>query len=112
MPRLATVYHGIDFTEFSPRASAVGYLAYLGRISPEKGLDTAIRVAKRAGLPLKVGARPPLPYHNDPNVQADRTYYERGVEPLLGQPVLSSWVNWTVRGETRCWAELPRCSFR
>ena len=80
---LATVYHGIDLTEFRPRASAGGYLAYLGRISPEKGLDTAIRVAKRAGLPLKVGARPPLPYRNDPNVQVDRAYYEQVVEPLL-----------------------------
>ena len=80
---LATVYHGIDLTEFTARARAGEYLAYLGRISPEKGLDTAIRVARRAGMPLKVGARPPLPYRNDPNVRTDQTYYERVVEPLL-----------------------------
>jgi glycosyltransferase involved in cell wall biosynthesis len=80
---LATVYHGIDLTEFRPRARAGKYLAYLGRISPEKGLDTAIRVAWRAGLPLKIGSRPPLPYANDPNVRTDRAYYEHVVEPLL-----------------------------
>jgi glycosyltransferase involved in cell wall biosynthesis len=79
----ATVYHGIDLDQFRPRAQAGEYLAYLGRISPEKGLDIAIRVARRVGLPLKVGARPPLPYHNDPNVMRDRAYYECVVEPLL-----------------------------
>jgi len=79
----ATVYHGIDLDQFRPRARAGAYLAYLGRISPEKGLDTAIRVARRVGLPLKVGARPPLPYRNDPNVIKDRAYYEGVVEPLL-----------------------------
>jgi glycosyltransferase involved in cell wall biosynthesis len=79
----ATVYHGIDLDQFRPRAQAGEYLAYLGRISPEKGLDIAIRVARRVGLPLKVGARPPLPYRNDPNVIKDRAYYEGMVEPLL-----------------------------
>ncbi len=80
---VATVHHGIDlgaFT-FSPRPG--GYLAFLGRVSPEKGLDTAIRVARRAGLPLKVAARLPPPDAHYPTARADRAYYEGVVRPLL-----------------------------
>src|SRR6185369_1603645 len=61
------------------------YLAWLGRISPEKGLDRAIQIARRAGLPLKVGARLPLKDLNDPNVRADWEYYDGIVKPLLDQ---------------------------
>jgi glycosyltransferase involved in cell wall biosynthesis len=82
---LATVYHGIDLEQFTPRMRKGDYLAYLGRVSPEKGLDTAIRVARRAGLPLKVGARPPLPYTGDPGARRDWAYFEHEVQPLLGE---------------------------
>jgi glycosyltransferase involved in cell wall biosynthesis len=60
-----------------------GYLVFLGRISPEKGLDTAIRVARRVGVPLLIGARMPLPHLQDPNVRADWEYWENEVQPLL-----------------------------
>jgi glycosyltransferase involved in cell wall biosynthesis len=81
-----TVYHGIplDDLTFNPRRG--DYLAFLGRISPDKGLDTAIRVARRAGLPLKIAARMPLPFKNDPNVREDWEYYESRIAPLLGDP--------------------------
>ncbi len=83
---VATVYNGIDLDElpFQPRSG--GYLAYLGRISPEKGLDAAIRVARRVGLPLRIAAREPLPSRDDPNVRADWEYYECIVKPLLREP--------------------------
>jgi glycosyltransferase involved in cell wall biosynthesis len=81
---LATVYHGIDLDQFTPRTRKGDYLAYLGRVSPEKGLDAAIRVARRAGLPLKVGARPPLPYAGDPGARRDWAYFEHEVQPSLG----------------------------
>jgi glycosyltransferase involved in cell wall biosynthesis len=79
-----TVYNAVDTDRlrFDPRGG--GYLAWLGRIAPEKGLDRAIRIAQRAGLPLKVGARLPLKDLNDPNVRADWEHYERDVKPLLG----------------------------
>jgi glycosyltransferase involved in cell wall biosynthesis len=66
---VATVHHGIDLDQctFNPRSGE--YLAFLGRISPEKGLDAAIRVARRAGMPLKVAARLPLPFQTDPNAR-------------------------------------------
>lgn len=80
---VATVYHGIplDTLTLNPRRGE--YLAFLGRISPEKGLDTAIEVAHRAGMPIKVAARKPLPHTEDPNVRRDWEYYTSAVEPLL-----------------------------
>ena len=79
-----TVYNAVDTDRlvFNPRGGS--YLAWLGRIAPEKGLDRAIRIAQRAGIPLKVGARLPLQDVSDANVRADWEHYERDVKPLLG----------------------------
>jgi glycosyltransferase involved in cell wall biosynthesis len=56
-----------------------GYLAFLGRISPEKRPDLAIRAARRAGLPLRIAAK----------VDAvDRAYFEQEIEPLLADPLV------------------------
>jgi glycosyltransferase involved in cell wall biosynthesis len=84
---VATVHHGIDLERFTFNPLPDSYLAYLGRVSPEKGLDTAIRVARRAGLPLKVAARMPLPFRSDPDVRADWEYWEHVVQPVLGSDV-------------------------
>jgi len=80
---LGTVYNAVDVDHlaFSPRGG--DYLAYLGRISPEKGLDRAIRIARLAGLPLKVGARMPLKDTSNPVICADWEYYEGAIKPLL-----------------------------
>jgi glycosyltransferase involved in cell wall biosynthesis len=80
---LGTVYNAVDVDRltFNPRGGE--YLAFLGRISPEKGLDRAIRVAKLAGLPLKVAARLPLKDTNQPDARSDWEYYEGVVQPLL-----------------------------
>jgi glycosyltransferase involved in cell wall biosynthesis len=83
---VATVHHGIDLRAFEFSEAPGSYLAFLGRISPEKGLDIAIRVARRAGCRLMIAARPPLPFSEDPEVQRDREYYEHVVKPLLGEP--------------------------
>jgi glycosyltransferase involved in cell wall biosynthesis len=80
---VATVYHGIELGEFTFNPKRGDYLAFLGRISPEKGVDMAIRVARRAGLPIKIAARKPLPYKQDPDVRRDWAYYEDEVQPLL-----------------------------
>jgi glycosyltransferase involved in cell wall biosynthesis len=79
-----TVYNAVDtdLLAFNPRGGT--YLAWLGRIAPEKGLDHAIRIARRAGLPLKIGARLPLKDVSDAHVRADWEHYERDVKPLLG----------------------------
>lgn len=69
-----TVYHGMprDLHPFYPHQG--DYLAFLGRVSPEKGLDTAIEIATQAGMPLKVSIKID---------QADRQYYESYIRPLI-----------------------------
>ena len=83
---MRTIYHGIDLDEYTFNPQSCSYLAFLGRISPEKGVDLAIRVARRAGLPLKIAAREPLPFDTAPNARRDREYYETVVQPLLRGP--------------------------
>jgi len=80
---VATVYHGIPLQEFTFNPKRGRYLAFLGRISPEKGLDTAIRVARKAGLPLRIAARKPLHLKGNANVDADWEHYRNDVKPLL-----------------------------
>jgi glycosyltransferase involved in cell wall biosynthesis len=79
----ATIHHGIEVDELTFNPDMGGYLAFLGRISPDKGLDTAIRVARRAGVPLLIAARMPLPQTHDADVRADWEYWENEVQPLL-----------------------------
>jgi glycosyltransferase involved in cell wall biosynthesis len=76
---VATVYHGLELDRFtfSPRRGS--YFAFIGRIAPEKGVDTAIRVAQRVGLPILIAARKPLPFTHDPSVRRDWEYYEREI---------------------------------
>lgn len=74
---IGNVYHGLPM-DLLPFGNGSGkYLAFLGRISPEKRVDRAIEIAKRAGMPLKIAAKV------DP---ADRAYYERDIKPLLNSP--------------------------
>jgi glycosyltransferase involved in cell wall biosynthesis len=75
-----TVYHGLplELHRFVPTTDQ-GYLAFLGRISPEKRPDRAIEIARRAGLPLRIAAKVD---------NADRAYFERQIEPLLGDPLV------------------------
>jgi glycosyltransferase involved in cell wall biosynthesis len=79
----ATVYHGIDLDDYTFRPRQRRYLAFLGRISPEKGVDVAIRIARHAGMPIRIAARMPLPHTEDPNTRRDWAYYEDEVQPLL-----------------------------
>jgi glycosyltransferase involved in cell wall biosynthesis len=74
---VATVHHGVprDLTlTLEPRG---GYLAFLGRISPEKRADRAIAIARAAGLPLKIAAKVD---------RVDEVYFHAEIEALLHQP--------------------------
>jgi glycosyltransferase involved in cell wall biosynthesis len=79
MPRrvnwVGNVYHGLpaDLLPFRRKAEG-GYLAFLGRIAPEKGPDRAIEIAVRAGLPLKIAAK------IDP---VDQAYWDDVIAPLV-----------------------------
>ena len=73
---VATVQHGLPQNLLSKGDGRGGYLAFLGRVSPEKAPDAAIRIAARAGIPLKIAAKVD---------RVDREYFKTTVEPLLGQ---------------------------
>ena len=70
----ATIYHGLPPNLFRFHSDPGDYLAFLGRISPEKRVDRAIEIAKRARKPLKIAAKVD---------RADRRYFKSVVEPLL-----------------------------
>jgi glycosyltransferase involved in cell wall biosynthesis len=71
-----TVYHGMPLDELLPHPRGGDYLAFLGRVSPEKRADRAIEVARRAEMPLRIAAKVD---------DVDRAYFEREIEPLLDQ---------------------------
>jgi glycosyltransferase involved in cell wall biosynthesis len=73
-----TVHHGLPPDLLGPGRGDGGYLAFVGRISPEKRADRAIRIARRAGLPLRIAAKVE---------KSDVGYYEAVVKPLLGPGV-------------------------
>src|SRR5882724_5364224 len=69
-----TVLHGMPANLLTPQPVKQEYLAFLGRISPEKGVDKAIRIAGRAGMKLKIAAKVD---------NADKQYYETQIKPLI-----------------------------
>jgi glycosyltransferase involved in cell wall biosynthesis len=77
MPHLgwaATVLHGMPRDLLRPVPAATGYLAFLGRISPEKGIEGALQIAASCGMKLRVAAK---------IGEEDAAYYSRTVAPLL-----------------------------
>lgn len=74
-----TIYHGIPENLLTPQDIAPSYLAVLGRIAPEKGVDRAIKIAIRAGIPLRIAAKID---------RADQEYYETVVRPLMNHPLV------------------------
>jgi len=75
-----TVYHGVprDLLRFNP-SPGEGYLAFLGRMSPEKRPDRAIEIARRAKKRLRVAAKVD---------HVDRRYFEQSIRPLLQDPLV------------------------
>jgi glycosyltransferase involved in cell wall biosynthesis len=77
---VGTIPHGLPTHQFVFRARPQpGYLAFLGRISPEKRPDVAISIARRAGIPLKIAAKVD---------RVDREYFETRIAPLLDHPLI------------------------
>jgi glycosyltransferase involved in cell wall biosynthesis len=72
---LGTIHHGLprDLLPFQPKASG-GYLAFLGRIAPEKRPDRAIEIAVKAGMPLKIAAKVD---------RVDQAYWDEKIHPLI-----------------------------
>ena len=75
---VATVHHGIPTDLHTPIYNPRGgYVAFLGRISPEKRPDRAIRIARTFGIPLKIAAKVD---------KVDEAYFRETIAPLLSDP--------------------------
>ena len=75
VPVAAVIHHGIDLDVYRPGPGTGGYLLFVGRMSPEKGVHRAVRAARAAGWPLVIAAKS----RND----AEHAYFEEQVRPLL-----------------------------
>jgi glycosyltransferase involved in cell wall biosynthesis len=71
---VATVLHGLPENLLTPQPVRPGYLAFLGRISPEKRPDRAIAIARAAGVPLKIAAKVD---------RVDESYFAEQIRPML-----------------------------
>jgi glycosyltransferase involved in cell wall biosynthesis len=76
---IRTVHHGLPENLLTPRDVKPDYLAVLGRIAPEKGVDRAIRIAIRCGIPLKIAAKVD---------RADQDYYDTVIKPMIDHPLV------------------------
>jgi glycosyltransferase involved in cell wall biosynthesis len=72
-----TIHHGLPEKMLVPMPVTPSYFAFLGRISPEKRVDRAIRIAQHCGIPLKIAAKID---------RADRDYYEEEIRPMMASP--------------------------
>jgi glycosyltransferase involved in cell wall biosynthesis len=71
---LGTIYHGLPADLFQPSYGRGGYLAFLGRLTADKGPEAAIRIARAAGMPLRIAAKLP---------RAERQYFKQRLEPQI-----------------------------
>jgi len=74
---VTTIHHGLPENLLTPKQAKQEYLAVLGRIAPEKGVDRAIKIAMHCGIPLKIAAKVD---------RADEAYFRTKIEPLLDGP--------------------------
>lgn len=72
-----TIHHGLPLDLHSLARGEGGYLAFIGRVSPEKGVDKAIKIARRTGVSLKIAAKVD---------KVDQAYYNDKIRPLLKAP--------------------------
>jgi glycosyltransferase involved in cell wall biosynthesis len=76
---LGTVHHGLPLSLYSLTEQPEPSLAFVGRVSPEKGIERAIEIATRTSLPLRIAAKID---------RADKEYFETEIKPLLSNPLI------------------------
>ena len=76
---VGTVHHGMPTDLLNWDEGSGNYLAFLGRVSPEKGLNHAIEIALKTAMPLKIAAKID---------RADREYYQQEIKPMLNHPLI------------------------
>src|SRR5262249_18457166 len=80
---LRTIHHGLPENLLTPQPVKPSYLGVLGRIAPEKGVDRAIKIATRCGIPLKIAAKVD---------RADQEYYDELIRPLIERNPLVDYI--------------------
>ncbi len=76
-----TVYHGLNVAHFPFEGTDHGYVLFMGRLAPQKGLHTAIQAAIQSGLPLEIGT-------NFPDFFKGDAYFEKQIKPYLDNPLI------------------------
>jgi glycosyltransferase involved in cell wall biosynthesis len=82
---IATIYHGLEFEGVHLGTGAGGYLLFVGRITPEKGLDAAVDLARRSGLHLMVAAKAHAPHELETYRQVIEPAEREGIVTFLGE---------------------------
>jgi glycosyltransferase involved in cell wall biosynthesis len=95
----AVIHHGLHLAEIPVGDGGGEYLAFLGRMHPDKGVEAAISIARAAGMPLRIAAKMREP--------AERAYFEQRVSPRLGRDVefvgeLGASEKYAFLGSARC----------
>jgi glycosyltransferase involved in cell wall biosynthesis len=80
---LRTIHHGLPENLLTPQPVKPSYLGVLGRIAPEKGVDRAIKIATRCGIPLKIAAKVD---------RADQDYYDELIKPMIESNPLVEYI--------------------
>ncbi len=78
-----TIHHGLPENLLTPQSTRPSYLAVLGRIAPEKGVDRAIRIATRCGIPLRIAAKVD---------RADQDYFDELIRPMIEKNPLVDFI--------------------
>ncbi len=76
---IGNVYHGLPVDSYTYREDSGDYLAFIGRISPEKRVDRAIAIAKEVGIPIRIAAKVD---------KVDQIYFDETIKPLLNHPLV------------------------
>lgn len=79
LPIAAVIHHGVDASRFPIGTGRDGYALFLGRMSPDKGVHEAIKIARAVGMPLQIAAKM--------REQAELEYYRAAIEPLLSSDI-------------------------
>ena len=99
---LGTVYHGLPADSLSPSYERGQYLAFLGRLTPEKGPEVAIRLARATRYPLRMAAKIP---------RQESRYFKERLQPIIDGHASGWSARSTTRAKATCSAAQPRCCF-
>ncbi|MGF6308855.1 glycosyltransferase involved in cell wall biosynthesis [Bradyrhizobium sp. i1.8.4] len=97
------MHHGLPAGLFRPSYAPGSYLAFLGRLTPDKGPEDAIRIARAAGMPLRIAAKVP---------RGQTGYFKRQIQPEIDGTRVELVGEVDERGKQPFLSDAAACSFR